>query len=311
MNLFVSFKYLVALDDHKHFGRAAASCHITQPALSNALRGLEEHFGAVIVKRGRHFAGFTAEGERILQAARRVLREHELLQQDLHSRTEAPSGHLVIGAVPTAMPVAARFAARLQAQHPGISPLLRSMSSIELETGIETLALDMTLGYAERQSRPGAPPPASMLVQYTERYFLVRRKKRGTGPRTLTWAEASRHALCLLSPDMHNRAIVDRAFADAGVAPRVAIETNSTLALAVCVENGEVCSVMPGALMAALVGRSQLEAVPLVSPDVRVDIAFAVHPFNQPSRVLEAALRLARDEDWLRSIETYAGVAEG
>ncbi|HQY39771.1 MAG TPA: LysR family transcriptional regulator, partial [Giesbergeria sp.] len=59
MNLFVSFKYLLALDEQRHFGRAALACHVTQPALSNALRALEESLGVAIVTRGRSFAGFT------------------------------------------------------------------------------------------------------------------------------------------------------------------------------------------------------------------------------------------------------------
>ena len=52
------------------FGRAALACSVTQPALSNAIRALEENFGASIVKRGRNFAGFTEEGERILASGR-------------------------------------------------------------------------------------------------------------------------------------------------------------------------------------------------------------------------------------------------
>jgi len=63
MNLLTSMRYLAALNEHRHFGRAALACHITQPALSNALRALEEEFGTVIVRRGRSFAGFTPEGE--------------------------------------------------------------------------------------------------------------------------------------------------------------------------------------------------------------------------------------------------------
>ncbi|MFM6991368.1 MAG: LysR family transcriptional regulator, partial [Rhodoferax sp.] len=50
MNLLSSLRYLVALQEHKHFGRAAEACHITQPALSNAIRALEREFGVVIVK---------------------------------------------------------------------------------------------------------------------------------------------------------------------------------------------------------------------------------------------------------------------
>ena len=55
MNLLASLRYLVALHEHRHFGRAAQACHITQPALSNALRALEKEFGVVVVRRGRSF----------------------------------------------------------------------------------------------------------------------------------------------------------------------------------------------------------------------------------------------------------------
>ena len=65
MNLLASLRYLVALHEHRHFGRAAQACHITQPALSNALRALEKEFGVVVVRRGRSFEGFTPEGEPI------------------------------------------------------------------------------------------------------------------------------------------------------------------------------------------------------------------------------------------------------
>ena len=105
MNLLASLRYLAALNEHKHFGRAAKACHITQPALSNALRALEEEFGIAIVRRGRSFAGFTAEGERVLATAQRMLHERELLQQDLNSVAGKPEGTLRIGAVPTAMPI--------------------------------------------------------------------------------------------------------------------------------------------------------------------------------------------------------------
>src|SRR3954447_21577734 len=129
MNLLASMRYLAALAEHRHFGRAAAACHITQPALSNAMRALEHEFGVVIVKRGRTYAGLTPEGERVLGTAQRMLREYSLLQQELGSEADRPRGSIRMGAVPTAMPVLARFAALLQARHPGIVPVVLSMSS--------------------------------------------------------------------------------------------------------------------------------------------------------------------------------------
>eukprot|EP01041_Mallomonas_annulata_P038254 gene38254-61714_t len=99
MNLLASMKYLVALNEHRHFARAAEACHITQPALSNALRALEEEFGVVIVHRGRTFAGLTQEGEQVLSAAQRMLHEQLVLQQTLKSTVDRPAGGLTIGAV--------------------------------------------------------------------------------------------------------------------------------------------------------------------------------------------------------------------
>lgn len=314
MNLLVSYRYLVALDEQRHFGRAALACHVTQPALSNALRALEDSFGTAIVKRGRSFAGFTPEGERILLSARRMLREHELLQQDLHSRAEDPRGQLVVGAVPTAMPIAARFVARLHNRHPGIVPRLRSMSSVDLEAGLENLTLDIGLGYTERMD--AVRSPLRGLPQFEERYCLLRRSAapRGAGLQwgaPLRWADAAALPLCLLGPEMHNRTVVDRAFAAAGVQPQAAIETNSSLGLALCAAAGSVCSVMPGALLAAVQGHGDLEALPLVEPQLQVPMAFMVHPSGQATRTLQAALALAQDADWLQEAARHSGLLTG
>jgi DNA-binding transcriptional LysR family regulator len=308
MNLFVSLKYLIALDDHRHFGRAALACHVTQPALSNALRALETNFGTSIVKRGRNFAGFTPEGERVLVSARRIVREQELLRQDLDSHAGTPQGQLHIGSVPTAMPIAARFAAMLQDCHPGIEVTLRSLSSVELETGLESLALDMGLGYAERGDTGSAN--LRMVPQYTEHYYLLRQRTGARVPEgsaSITWAEAAALPLCLLSAEMHNRTIVDRAFHSAGCRVKPAIETNSTMTLVLSVVAGRVCSVLPGALLETTRGYAELQPLPLTDPLVEVPIAFLVHDTNRPSRTLEAALAFAQDPVWLDHAARHSG----
>ena len=173
MNLLASLRYVIALHEHQHFGRAAQACHITQPALSNALRTLEQEFGAVIVKRGRSYVGLTYEGEQVLRTAQRMLQEHERLRQDISNAAGQLQGTLRMAAVPTAMPVLSRFAARLQAAHPGIVPVVLSMSSDELESRLESLSLDMALGYTERMDLRSVR--LTVCPQYSEHYFLVRR----------------------------------------------------------------------------------------------------------------------------------------
>lgn len=303
-------RYLVALEQHKHFGRAASACHITQPALSNALRALEADLGVAIVRRGRSYAGLTPEGERVLDSANRLLREQEMLRQDLHSEAGRPRGSLAIGAVPTTLPIAARFVAQLQARYPGITPVLRSLSSPEIETGLESLSLDVGLGYTERGSRFACVP------QYVEQYFLLRRTAavatEARGPlvsgSTVRWADAAELPLCLLTPEMHNRTIVDAAFATAGAQLKPAIETNSIVTVVLAVLDGQVAAVIPGALMALARGYPGLEALPLCEPDVRTPIGFMHAAGMRPSRALEAALTLAQDGAWLRVAATHGGL---
>lgn len=316
MHMLASLRYLVALSEHRHFARAAQSCHITQPALSNALRALEKEFGIAIVKRGRTYAGLTPEGERVLATAQRMLHEHELLQQELCSSASQPQGALQLGVVPTAVPVAARFAALLRQQYPGIAPVVRSMSSQEIELGLECLSLDLGLGFVERLSQRGSR--FVILPQYTEHYFLVRRAAR-PGQRDgvareqlhlgqpISWREAAQLPLCLLTPEMHNRSIVDSVFAKLDVSVKPVMETDSILALALSVVAGDVCSVLPGALVGAVRSYAELEALPLVQPEVSTPVGFITLGKASASRALQAALALARDGHWLRHAAPHSG----
>jgi len=311
MNLLSSLRYLVALQEHKHFGRAAEACHITQPALSNAIRALESEFNVVIVKRDRNFAGLTPQGERVLASAQLMLHEHANLQQDLKSETLTPRGPVRIGAVPTAVPIAARFAAMLHARHSGVQPVVLSLSSRELEQGLEDLSIDLALGYSDRmkvQERKLRVWP-----QYIEHYFLLRRAA-NPNPRglqltqSMSWKDAASLPLCLLTQEMHNRTIVDAAFTTAGVRVTPAIETNSIMTMMLSVVDGNVCSVLPGALVDTVRGYRELEASPLVSPEVKTRIGFISHAQARPSRALEAGLALAQDGAWLRHAAAHSGL---
>ena len=302
MNLLASMRYLLALNEHRHFGRAAQACHITQPALSNALKALEQEFGVTIVQRSRTYAGLTHEGERVLQTAQRMVRERELLQEELNSGASRPQGSLRLGAVPTAIPVLARFAAVLHARHPGIAPVVRSMSSPEIESELDGLSLDLGLGYTDRLGERGLRLEA--LPQYTERYYFVARATQmphaGSPPAraTMPWGEAAAYPLCLLTAEMHNRTIVDSAFAIAGVQVKPALETDSVLALALSVVAGRMATILPAALLDILRGWPELACFPMAGPDVQTPMGFLLNPAMRFSRVLQAALDLAREDAW-------------
>lgn len=299
MNLLTSFAYLVALSEHRHFARAAEACHITQPALSNALRALEREFGTPIVRRGRVYAGLTEEGERILLTARRMLHEHQLLKQELHAGTTMPTGTLRFGVVPTAVAVAAKFSSALQAAYPGIAVVLRSLSSHEIETGLVDLTLDLGLGFSERvSSKTGR---IESVMQYEDRHFLLQRLPGGSGFEigpSCSWEDAAQLRLCLLAPEMHNRQIIERAFRQAGVQVTPVIETNSVLALMLCVAAGEAAGVVPGSLVASTPAGAGFTARPLIQPEVATPVGLLVLTESARSRTLQIAVDFAQSASW-------------
>jgi len=324
MNLLEALRYLAALDQHRHFGRAAMACRITQPALSNAIRALETELGVPVVRRSRQYEGLTSEGEVVLAHAHRLLREAEAMRQELHSREDAPRGRLQIGAVPTAIPVAAQFAAQLRTLQPGLEPVLRSLSSPEIEIGLENLSLDLALGYTGRAQVIARH--MEIWPQYEEAYYLVRR---GAAARDepqldaaardepqldaaacdepIAWRDAAALPLVMLTPEMHNRSIVEGAMRSAGAAVKPALETNSVLALIAALGDGTLSAVMPGALLQVAKGLQGLHLRPLIDPVVRTPIGFMSAATPRATPALRAAHALAHDAQWLAQL---SGAAE-
>ena len=97
-------EFLIALARERHFGRAAEVCGVTQPTLSSGLKQLEESLNTLLVIRGSRFEGFTPEGERALEWARRIVGDSRAMRQDLDALKHGLSGEIRIAAVPTALP---------------------------------------------------------------------------------------------------------------------------------------------------------------------------------------------------------------
>ena len=83
---------LLALAKERHFGRAAEACGVTQPTMSTSLKQLEEILGVMLVQRGSRFQGFTPEGERTLDWARRIVGDTRAMRQEINSLKDKLSG---------------------------------------------------------------------------------------------------------------------------------------------------------------------------------------------------------------------------
>lgn len=97
-------RYLVALADHGHFGRAADACNISQPTLSTQLKKLEDDLGVVVFERTNKTLAITPLGQKIVDQARRVLAEVEALVHLSHETTAPLAGPLSLGMIPTLAP---------------------------------------------------------------------------------------------------------------------------------------------------------------------------------------------------------------
>ncbi len=278
-------EYLVAVAREKHFGRAAAACHVSQPALSEAIRKLEAELGVRVVQRGRSVEGLTPEGERVLEWAHRMLADRDGLRDEMQSLGRDVVGTIRIGAIPAAMRVTADLVARLCALHPRLRASVLSISSIEIERRMGRFELDAGVTYLDNEPLRGV---RSIRVA-TEQFMLVGGAALA-GRTTATWAEAAAMPLCLLTPDMQNRRIVDGAFADAGVSPQAQVETDTVPALLDLVARGPWVSVVSSEWIGAGDG---LVAVPLVEPDVVHTIGIVVPDRDLLPSTTQALVSLA------------------
>ena len=97
-------KYLVAVAEHRHFGRAAEACFVSQPTLSTQLKKLEETLGVTLIERSNRQVMLAAEGEKIVEQAQRILAEVNILTAMSEQIREPMGGELRLGVIPTIAP---------------------------------------------------------------------------------------------------------------------------------------------------------------------------------------------------------------
>ncbi len=237
-----NLRYLEALAREQHFARAAKACEVTQPTLSAGIKQLEEELGLLIVQRGQRFHGLTPEGLRVVDWTRRILSDVESLEQEASELRAGLVGRLRIGAIPVALPIVAQLTVPFAARHPQVSITITSLTSMEIQRGLDDFTLDAGLTYLDNE-------PLShvrTLPLYRERFYLFApsASRLGAGG-SASWAEAATLPLCLLTPDMQNRRILNGLFAQHGVTPQAMIETNSVLTIWAHLRTGRWGSILP------------------------------------------------------------------
>jgi DNA-binding transcriptional LysR family regulator len=279
-------EFLLALAREQHFGRAAEACGVTQPTLSAGVKQIEDSFGVLLVVRGSRFQGFTPEGERVLEWARRIVGDARAMRQEIDALKHGLAGRLRIAAIPTALAMVAGITTPFRARHPGVRFTILSRTSIEILMLLENLEIDAGVTYLDNEPLGRV----SSVPLYSESYRLMTSAEAPLGDRdTVTWSEVARVSLCLLTPDMQNRRIIERLLRDAGGDPQPTLESNSMIVLFAHVRTGRWASVMPAKLAETLGLTDPIRAIPIVAPEVVNTIGLVV-PSREPMTPMTAAL---------------------
>jgi len=280
--------FILALARERHFGRAAEACGVTQPTLSAGVKQLEEQLGVLLVSRGSRFQGFTPEGERVLEWARRIVGDSRAMREEIKSLRHGLTGQLRLAAIPTALPMIAALTTPYRERHPNVRFTVYSRTSIEILQLLENLEIDAGVTYLDNEplGRVNAVP------LYHERYRLLTSADAPLGNRdSVTWAEVAQVPLCLLTPDMQNRRIIDGLLRGAGGESRPTLESDSMILLFSHVRTGRWASVMPAKLAETLGLTDTIRSIPITKPEAVHTIGL-VAPAREPMTPTTAALVL-------------------
>ncbi|MGE0719344.1 MAG: LysR family transcriptional regulator, partial [Alphaproteobacteria bacterium] len=159
-------RYLVALAETRHFGRAAELCHVTQPAMSAQIRELEEMLGVDLVERRRGGAALTPDGDEVLRRASAVVAAVRDLEDMARQRQGLLVGPLAIGIIPTVAPYLLPLCLpALRQRHPRLEPQLR-------ETRTDALLGELAAGRIDAAilALPIDRPELEVQALFTDRF---------------------------------------------------------------------------------------------------------------------------------------------
>lgn len=279
-------EFLLALAREKHFGRAAEASGVTQPTLSAGIKQLEGSLGVLLVNRGSRFQGFTPEGQRVLEWARRIVGDTRAMREEVDSLRRGLVGRIRMAVVPTALPMVASLTTPYRAKHPDVQFTIWSRTSIEILDLLENLEIDAGVTYLDNEP----VGRVNTVALYHERYRLLTAADAPLGNRSqVTWAEVAQVPLCLLTPDMQNRRIIDGLLKNASGESRPTLESDSMILLFSHVRTGRWASVMPAVIAETLGLTDTIRAIPIADPEAVHTIGLVV-PAREPMTPLNAAL---------------------
>lgn len=297
LNSLKQLRYLTALAEHRHFGRAAEACFVSQSTLSAGIKELETQLGVTLVERTNRSVVFTALGQSVAAKAQRVLNEAAALTEMAAAGGEPLAGPLRLGVIPTVAPFLLPHALpQLRRRYPKLKLYLTEDQTARLLAQLEDGQLDLVL-----LALPYDCGDAVTWPLFDDRFNLVCRKDDALAKaRTLQTADLNQEPLLLLA---EGHCMTEHALSACHLGqrnPAVDLSATSLTTLVEMVANGLGSTLLPEmAVDAQLLKGGELVARQFTDeePSRQIGLAWrATSPRAKEFKLLGEVFRAARAE---------------
>lgn len=282
--------YFLAVAEHQSFTRAATALHVSQPALSQQIKQLEESLDVQLFDRSGRTTRLTDAGEIYLRYARRALQDLKAGQRALHDVQELSRGSLRLAMTPSFMAyLMGSLVASFHARHPGIMLTVREMSQEQMEALLNDDELDVGIAFDEVHS----PDIEARMLLMETLALVVGKKHPYARKRSIAPSALGDEALVLLSGEFATRDQVERYFRQHQVRPHVSIEVNSISAVVEIVRRTRLSTLLPAAIARE---NKELAAIPLESMPLERAAVILSRKGAYQSAAAQAFVALAIDQ---------------
>lgn len=237
-------RYFKVVAEMQHFHRAAEKLCITQPALSNQIKQLEDELGTKLFVRVGRNVKLSESGELVLSCAQRILNEAELLKEAVSDIEQGQSGSLKLGVLQSINALYLRkLVVEFDREHPNISLQIEEMTNHEIEVKLSNGDIDIGIGFI----LPKDYPKIDTEMLFHENWKLIMPHSHSDLSQDILQGKTHNLKAVLLPERFETRKIVDKYFADNKIKYTNLTVVNSISSILSLVENGHCFSILPEA----------------------------------------------------------------
>jgi LysR family cyn operon transcriptional activator len=245
-----SIRYLRAVAEHHSFTRAAEALYVSQPTLSQQIKLLEESLNVQLLDRSGRTVRLTDAGEVYLRHARRALHELDAGKRALHDLQDLSRGSLRLAMTPITDLLTRPLLESFNIRYPGITVSILEMSQSQIEVALVDDEVDVGIAFTDTSSFAARSGEIEKHVLFVEKLNVaVGEAHPCAGQQApLNLQALEQESLVLLSESFALRRHVDQYFAEHGIDPHIAIETNSVGVIVEFIRRGRLATVLPNTI---------------------------------------------------------------